>query len=133
MVDEVSINVVLLFWRSVRLQGQDYFDGFLMEVRGLGGGPSNIIPAAGIGRWVGVPAGATFLNCRGRPYSAVASVGPSIRTSFLNFTWEAPTSDSGDIYFIASVVAGNRYWIFTSDRLALRRSPYRMNTIIFYK
>ncbi|XP_046464529.1 uncharacterized protein LOC124210482 [Daphnia pulex] len=108
---------------EVRLEGREYFEAFVMEARALGGGPTNKLPQAGVGRFVGAPKTAMFLSCRDRSSSAVVNAPNPVRMNNLTFTWEAPFQDVGDIYFIASVLLGDRYWVFTSERLLSNPFP----------
>lgn len=68
--------------------------------RALGGGPTNKLPQAGVGRFVGAPKTAMFLSCRDRSSSAVVNAPNPVRMNNLTFTWEAPFQDVGDIYFM---------------------------------
>ncbi|XP_057374852.1 uncharacterized protein LOC130695774 [Daphnia carinata] len=108
---------------EVRLEGREYFEAFVMEARAVGGGPTNKLPQAGVGRFVSAPRTAMFLSCRDRSSSAVVNAPNPLRMNNLTFTWEAPFQDVGDIYFIASVLLGDRYWVFTSERLLSNPFP----------
>lgn len=129
-----------------------------MEARALGGGPSNMLPQAGVGRFMGAPRTAMFLSCRDRASSAVVNAPNPVRMNNLTFMWEAPYQDVGDIYFMydslnqtdivlkhsrcsllsillhrtrrASVLLGDRYWIFTSERLL--SNPFRKCAITLF-
>lgn len=85
---------------KVRLEGREFFEAFIMEARGLGGGPAKKAPSAGVGRFVSAPRTAMFLSCREQPASAVVNAPNPTRLNNLTFIWEAPSQDVGDIYFM---------------------------------
>lgn len=104
MTDQVvkSSYLLLLFFMLtiVRLEGRDFFEAFVMEARALGGGPSNMLPQAGVGRFVSAPRTSMFLSCRDKASSAVVNAPNPVRMNNLTFMWEAPYQDVGDIYFM---------------------------------
>ena len=84
----------------MHLEGRHDWDGFIMEARALGGGPSSKLAEAGVGRWSGPSNEAVPLNCRNRPSSAVADAVSPRRLNNLTLEWEAPLNDVGDIFFM---------------------------------
>ena len=96
----IFIHIFYLLMITVRLEGREYFEAFVLEARALGGGPTNKQPQAGVGRFVGAPRTTMFLSCRDRPNSAVVNAPNPVRMNNLTFTWEAPFQDVGDIYFM---------------------------------
>ena len=113
----------------MRLGGKEYWDAFMIEARAVSGGEIGAL--TGVGRWVSPPADTATLDCLGRPASALASASPQRRTNVIDLRWQAPPQDVGDIYFIASVAVKERYWIFTSERLSHRRSPFGRRRFVF--
>lgn len=97
---DCSESILYFHASSVRLEGRDFFEAFVMEARALGGGPSNKLPQAGVGRFISAPRTTMFLNCRDRQNSAVVNAPSPVRMNNLTFTWEAPFTDVGDIFFM---------------------------------